>query len=64
MKPFMENEITLYSIAQVKAFDYMQEYNPYTGRTEDKQGANLLKQGYIDGFMAGFAHRLTGGNDD
>ena len=55
-----ENELTLYSIAQVKAYAYCEEYNPTTGRTEQKKGYLLLKEGYVDGFIAGFSHRLTG----
>ena len=52
--------ITLYKIASVKAYNYCEEYNPYTGRTEQKRGYLLLKEGYIAGFLAGFAHKLTG----
>ena len=57
-----EDDISLYSIASVKAFAYCEEYNPYTGRTEEKSGSLYLKQGYVDGFLAGFAHRLGGGH--
>ena len=28
----------------------------------EKAGSNFLKQGYIDGFIAGFTHKLTGGD--
>ena len=59
-----QQSITLYKIASVKAYNYCEEYNPYTGRTEQKKGYLLLKEGYMAGFLAGFAHRLTGGNDD
>ena len=55
-----DNDITLYTIAQVKSYAYCEEYNPTTGRTEQKKGYLLLKEGYVDGFLAGFAHRLTG----
>ena len=55
---------TIYNIAAVKAYNYCEEYNPYTGRTEQKKGYLLLKEGYIDGFLAGFAYKLTGGNDE
>lgn len=53
--------ISLHAIATVKAYAYCDEYNPYTGKTEPKHGANYLKQGYVDGFLAGFTHRLTEG---
>jgi hypothetical protein len=60
-----ENEdITLYNIASVKAYNYCQEYNPITGQVQDKDGYRFLKEGYIAGFMAGFAHRLTGGSNE
>lgn len=55
-----EQELTLFTIAQVKSYAYCEEYNPYTGKTEPTQGASFLKQGYVDGFIAGFAHKLTG----
>jgi hypothetical protein len=51
---------TLFQIALVKAYIYCEEYNPYTGRTEPKHGANYLKEGYLDGFLAGFTYKLTG----
>jgi hypothetical protein len=51
---------TLLNIALVKSYAYCEEYNPYTGRAEPKQGAPYLKQGYVDGFLAGVAYRLGG----
>jgi hypothetical protein len=63
-KKKMADDITLYTIASVKGYNYMMEYDPTSGQTVPKQGANLLKQGYVDGFLAGIAHRLTGGNDE
>jgi hypothetical protein len=59
-----DNEVNLYTIASVKAYNYCEEYNPYTGKTEQKKGYLLLKEGYRDGFLAGVAFRLTGGNDE
>ena len=59
-----EQELNLYTIATVKAYAYCEEYNPYTGKTEPTHGANFLKQGYVDGFLAGFEHKLTGGSHD
>jgi hypothetical protein len=52
--------ITIYKIASVKAYNYCEEYNPYTGTTQQKKGYLLLKEGYIAGFLAGFTHKLTG----
>jgi hypothetical protein len=59
-----KSQPTLYEIALVKSYAFTQEYNPYSGRVEDRDGFRFLKEGYIEGFLAGFAHRLTGGNDD
>jgi len=50
---------TLYDIASVKAHAYAQEYNPSTGRVEDKPNYHALREGYMAGFLEGFAHRLT-----
>jgi hypothetical protein len=52
----------LIDIALVKAYTYCEEYNTATGRVEERGGARLLKQGYVDGFLAGFAHRMVGGH--
>jgi hypothetical protein len=62
-KALTKTEMTLYSIALVKSYNYSQEYNPYSGQLEDKEGYPYLKQGYIDGFIAGFTYRLTGDKD-
>jgi hypothetical protein len=59
-----DKDITLYEIALVKSYAFTQEYNPYSGRVEDRDGYRFLKEGYIEGFLAGFTHRLTGGNDE
>jgi hypothetical protein len=56
----MADDITLYTIASVKSYNYMMEYDPNSGGEVEKIGANYLKQGYIDGFIAGFTHKLTG----
>jgi len=52
----------LIDIALVKAYNYCQEYNPTSGQTQMKDGYRYLKQGYVDGFLAGFAHRIGGGH--
>jgi hypothetical protein len=59
-KEEMADGITLYTIASVKSYNYMMEYDPNSGGEVEKSGANFLKQGYIDGFIAGFTHKLTG----
>lgn len=56
----VQEATTLYDIALVKSYNYCEEYNKTTGRTEERYGARLLKEGYIDGFMAGFAYKFTG----
>jgi hypothetical protein len=55
---------TLHDIAIVRAHAFAQEYNPYTGKVEDKANYHALKEGYMNGFLAGFAHKLTGGSND
>lgn len=56
-----EKQYALTEIAITKAYTYAEQYNPYTGRAEDKEGYMYLKQGFTDGFLAGVAFRLTGG---
>ena len=63
-KDEMADNITLYTIASVKSYNYMMEYDPNSGVEVERLGANFLKQGYIDGFIAGFSHKLTGESND
>jgi hypothetical protein len=58
-----KTELTIYKIASVKAYNYCEEYNPVSGQTEQKRGYLLLKEGYVDGFLAGFTYKLTGDKD-
>ena len=51
---------TLYEIAQTKAWNYCEEYNSNSGQTQMKDGYRYLKEGYVDGFMAGFTYKFTG----
>ena len=57
-----EDRTTLLDIAISKAYIYSQEYDPCSGRVVDKDGHAYLKQGYVEGFLAGFAHRIGGGH--
>jgi hypothetical protein len=50
---------TLYDIASTKAWNYTLEYSPSTGMVSPKHNSAELKEGYIAGFLEGFAHRLT-----
>ena len=59
-KDEMADGITLYTIASIKGYNYMMEYDSCRGREVEKAGSNFLKQGYIDGFIAGFTYKLTG----
>jgi hypothetical protein len=59
-KEKMADDITLYTIARVKSYNYTLEYDPNSGSEVEKLGANFLAQGYVDGFIAGFAYKLTG----
>ena len=51
---------TLFEIALVKSYNYCMEYDKYSGREVEKIGSLYLKEGFIDGFLAGFTHRITG----
>jgi hypothetical protein len=55
-----EEDLTLYTIARVKAHSFAQEYNPASGIVEDRHFYHALKGGYVDGFLAGVAYKLTG----
>lgn len=52
-------ETTLEDIAINKAHAYAQEYDRNTGEVRDKPNYHALKEGYLVGFLEGFAHRLT-----
>ena len=54
--------VAIYDTALVKSYTYCVEYDTYSGREVEKVGSMYLKQGYIDGFLAGFAHRMGGGH--
>lgn len=49
---------TLTDIAIVKSYTYCEQYDTNSGRVKEKEGSFYLKQGYIDGFLAGFAHKF------
>lgn len=48
----------LVQIAMTKAWNYAHEYDPCSGREVEKAGFHYLREGYIEGFMAGFAHKF------
>ena len=54
-----ENE-NITGLAIVKAHNFSREYNPTTGRIDDRQGYLYLKEGYTEGFLAGFTYKITG----
>jgi hypothetical protein len=55
-------DISIIDIAITKGHSYAQGYNTYLGKIEDREGYMYLKQGFTDGFLAGFAHRMVGGH--
>jgi hypothetical protein len=63
-KDEMDDDITLYTIASIKGYNYCQEYDTYSGREVEKLGASFLKRGYVDGFIAGFTCKLTGSRNE
>lgn len=55
-----KNLTSLLNIALVKSYTYCEEYDTNSGQVKMKDGHRELKQGFVDGFLAGFAHRLGG----
>jgi hypothetical protein len=53
-----DKEFSLTQIAMIKAWNYGMEYDPVSGREVEKAGFHYLRDGYIDGFLAGFAHKF------
>jgi len=53
-------QFSLTDIAIVKSYTYCEEYDTSSGQVKMRDGHRYLKQGYIDGFLAGFAHKLGG----
>jgi hypothetical protein len=58
-----ENLTSLVDIALVKSYTYIMDYDSNSGRAVEKTGSIYLKEGYVDGFLAGFAHRMGGGHE-
>ena len=50
----------LMGLAIIKAHAFAQEYNPTNGRIEDRPNYHALKEGYTEGFLAGFVYKITG----
>ena len=48
----------LVQIAMIKAWNYAMEYDPVSGREVEKDGFHYLRNGFIQGFMAGFTHKF------
>jgi hypothetical protein len=55
-----EPTTTILDIAMVKAWNFCMEYDPTSGREVERTGYVFLKEGYIEGFLAGFAHKFGG----
>jgi len=60
LKRKAKEQHTIYDIALVKSYTYCENYDPHSGRVTEKMGSNYLKEGFIDGFLAGVAYRLGG----
>ena len=50
--------ISLLDIAMVKAWNFGMEYDKVSGREVERLGFPYLKEGFIEGFLAGFAHKF------
>ena len=55
---------SLLNVAITKGHNYAQDYDPVLGIVRDKTGYPFLKQGFVDGFLAGIAYRMSGGHDE
>jgi len=58
-----EAQANIMGLATVKAHIFAQQYNPTTGRVEDKPNYHALKEGYTAGYLAGFVYKITGDKD-
>ena len=64
MRTGTKEEFTLLNIAMVKAYNYGMEYNQTAGREQERLGFDYLKEGYIQGFLAGFAYKFEPNEGD
>ena len=60
MEDTEDEGMNLMGLAIVKAHAFAQEYNPTNGRVEDRPNYHALKEGYTEGFLAGFVYKITG----
>jgi hypothetical protein len=58
-----DTEQNLIGLAIVKAHAFAQEYDPNSGRVKDRLNYHALKEGYTEGFLAGFTYKITGDKD-
>ena len=52
------NKVSVLDIAMVKAHIFAMEYDPISGREVEKAGYHFIRDGYIEGFLAGVAHKF------
>ena len=53
-----EDGIDILGIAMVKSYAFIMEYDPVSGREVEKHGYHFIRDGYIDGFLAGVAFKF------
>jgi hypothetical protein len=58
-----EEQANILGLAIVKAHAFAQEYDPNSGRVKDRLNYHALKEGYTEGFLAGFTYKITGDKD-
>ena len=58
MGEMKKRDIALLDIAMVKAWNFSMEYDTCSGREKERDGYPYLKEGYIEGFLAGFAYKF------
>lgn len=64
MSTVTKEEYTLLNIAMVRAWNFGMEYISATGREQERAGFDYLKEGYIQGFLAGFAYKFEPNEGD
>ena len=55
-----KDRFTILNIAMVKAWNFSMEYDTHSGREVERVGHPFLKEGFIEGFLAGFAYKFGG----
>jgi hypothetical protein len=58
-----EVQAGIIGLANVKGHHFAQKYDKNSGRVVDRENYHALKEGYTEGFLAGFVYKITGDKD-